>query len=120
MNWEAAEDSLKKALAAGAGPEARLLHAEALVWAGTVKDADAEMNRYLDGRDINKMPPMVREIAGKIQDRKKDDAALVKLQKQAAPYVDYIHNPPPELAKDRARRRPGEIGTHPQRRGEKY
>lgn len=97
LNWEGAEDSLKKALAAGAGPEARLLHAEALVWAGTVKDADAEMNRYLDGRNINKMPPLVREISGKIQDRKKDGAALVKLQKQATPYLDYVHNPPPEL-----------------------
>jgi len=99
MNWEGAEDSLKKALAAGAGPEARLLHAEALVWAGTVKDADAEMNRYLDGQNINKMPPMVREISGKIQDRRKDDAALVKLQKQALPYLDYLHNPPLELQK---------------------
>jgi hypothetical protein len=69
------------------------------VWAGTVKDADAEMNRYLDGRNINKTPPLVREISGKIQDRKKDDAALVKLQKQAIPYLDYLHNPPLELQK---------------------
>jgi len=97
MNWEGAEDSLKKALAAGAGPEARLLHAEALVWAGTVKDADAEMNRYLDGRDIKKMPHWVQAIGEKIQDRKKDDQALVKLQKAATPYTDYIHNPSPEL-----------------------
>jgi Tfp pilus assembly protein PilF len=97
MNWEGAEDSLKKALAAGAGPEARLLHAEALVWAGTVKDADAELDRYLDGRDIKRMPPWVQEIGQKIQDRKKDDTALVKLQKLATPYTDYVNNPPPEF-----------------------
>jgi Tfp pilus assembly protein PilF len=99
MNWQGGEDSLKKALTAGAGPQARLLHAEALLWAGTTQDADAEMNRYLDGRDINKMSPRVRAIWEKIQDRKKDDAALVKLQKQAALYTDYVHNPPPELQK---------------------
>jgi Tfp pilus assembly protein PilF len=97
MNWEGGEDSLNKALAAGAGPVARMLHAEALVWTGTVKDAEAELNRYLDGRDIKKMPPRVQAIGQKIEDRKKDDTALVKLQKQAAPYTDYIHNPPSEL-----------------------
>jgi hypothetical protein len=97
MNWEGAEISLRNALAAGAGPEARLLHAQALVWAGTNKDAEAELNRYLDGRDIKKTPPLVREVWERIQDRKKDDRALVKLQKQATPYADYVHNPPPEL-----------------------
>jgi Tfp pilus assembly protein PilF len=99
MNWEGAEETLKKALAAGAGPEARLLHAQALVWAGTVNDADAELKQYLDGRDIKKMSPRVQEVGEKIQDRKKDDRALVKLQKRTTTYVDYLHNPPPDLEK---------------------
>src|SRR5208282_4577264 len=99
MNWEGAEDSLKKALAAGAGPEARLLHAEALVWTGTVKAANAELDLYLDGRDIKKMPPPAQGVWQKIQDRRKDDTALVKLQKHAKPYLDFIHNPPADLEK---------------------
>lgn len=99
MNWEGAEESLKKALDAGAGPPARLLRAQALVWAGTAQDADAEMNRYLDGRDIKKMPRYVQEIGEKIQDRKKDHAALAKWERKpsAVPYVDYLHHPPPDI-----------------------
>jgi Tfp pilus assembly protein PilF len=99
LNWEGAEDTLKKALAAGAGPEARLLHAQALLWAGSVKDAEAEMNRYLDGRDVNKMPPRVGAIWGRIQDRKKDDNVLAKIPKPDTPYLDYVHKPPPKLQK---------------------
>lgn len=97
MNWEGANETLALALAAGAGPEARLMHAQALVWAGTVRDAEAEMNRYLGGRDAKKMPPYVREVWQKIQDRKQDSAALVKLQRHAAPYLDYLGSPPPGL-----------------------
>jgi tetratricopeptide (TPR) repeat protein len=99
LNWDGAADSERKALAAGAGPEARLILAEALVWSGSAKDADAEMNRYLDGRDIKKMPPRVNAIWARIQARKKDDNALVKLQKPGVPYLDYVHNPPPEFQK---------------------
>jgi hypothetical protein len=69
------------------------------VWAGSAQDADAEMNRYLDGRDVRKMPGRVRNTWEKIQERKMDDAALVKLQKQATPYVDYVNNPPLEFQK---------------------
>jgi tetratricopeptide (TPR) repeat protein len=99
VNWEEAEYSLKKALAAGAGPDARFLHAEALTWAGSVKDAEAEMNLYLNGRDIKKMPPTVRGAWERIQERKKDDSALARINSQDAPLLDYVHNPPPELLK---------------------
>jgi tetratricopeptide (TPR) repeat protein len=99
LNWDGAADSERKALAAGAGPEARLLLAEALVWSGSAKDADAEMNKYLDGRNIKKMTPRVNAIWARIQARKKDDNALVKLQKPGVPYLDYVHNPPPEFQK---------------------
>ena len=99
LNWDGGADSEKKALAAGAGPEAHLLLAQALVWSGSVKDADAEMNKYLNGRDIKKMPPRVSEIGARIQARKKDDNALAKLQKGNIPVLDYVHNPPPELLK---------------------
>ena len=45
---------LKKALAAGAGPEARLLYVESLLGVGRSDEAAAEMKRYLDGRDVKK------------------------------------------------------------------
>jgi tetratricopeptide (TPR) repeat protein len=99
LNWDGAADSEKKAIAAGAGPEAHLLLAQALVWSGAVKDADAELNKYLNGRDVKKMPPWVNGVWARIQARKKDDNALVKLQKQDTPVLDYVHNPPPELLK---------------------
>ena len=54
LNWYSASESLKKALAAGAGPEARLMRAEALVWAGTPDEATAELNLYLNGREPQK------------------------------------------------------------------
>jgi tetratricopeptide (TPR) repeat protein len=97
LNWEGAADSLKKALAAGAGPDARLMLAQALVWSGSVKEAEAELNRYVDTSDSKKMAPQVHEIRQRIEERKKDETALVKVQKQAVPYLDYIHNPPPEF-----------------------
>jgi hypothetical protein len=57
------------------------------------------MNRYLDGRDVKKMPPRVRTIWDKVQERKHDDMALIKLQKRSAPYIDYYNDPPAELQK---------------------
>jgi Tfp pilus assembly protein PilF len=98
MNWEEAEVILKNALAAGAGEEARLLHVKALLWAGTAQDAEAEMNRYVEDLPDKKLSPEARGILEMVQERKKDDLALVKLQqRQSVPYVDYLHNPPPEL-----------------------
>ena len=98
MDWEEAEVILKNALAAGAGDEARLLHVKALLWAGTEQDAEAEMKRYVDELQDKKMSPEARGIAEMVQERKKDDQALVKLQeREKVPYVDYLRNPPAEL-----------------------
>ena len=98
MDWEEADVILKNALAAGAGEEARLLHVKAILWAGTEKDAEAEMKRYVDELPDKKLSPEARGIAEMIEERKKDDQAMVKLQeKQKVPYVDYLRNPPAEL-----------------------
>ena len=77
LDWVDASESLKRALAAGAGPDVRLMHAEALAWTGTPREAEAELNLYLNGRDPKTMPPRVRSIWANIQARKKDQAALV-------------------------------------------
>jgi tetratricopeptide (TPR) repeat protein len=100
-NWEAGSESLKAALAAGAGPEARLMLAESLLWAGTPDEATAELTRYLDGRDLGKMPPRVRSLSSRIQDRKKDDAAFLaanaKARARGEEAIDYLHHPPQNL-----------------------
>ena len=100
-NWEAGSESLKAALAAGAGPDARLMLAEALLWAGTPDESTAELTRYLDGRDLGKMPPRVRSLAVRIQDRKKDEAAFLaanaKARARGEEPIDYLNHPPQNL-----------------------
>ena len=101
MNWYSANQTLKKALDAGAGPEARFMRAEALLWAGTAKEATDELNLYLNGRDLKSMPPRVRALDAHIQERKKDEvafrAAAVKAQAKGIEPLDYLHHPPQNL-----------------------
>jgi tetratricopeptide (TPR) repeat protein len=102
LNWDAGNESLKEALAAGAGPEARLLHAQALLWVATPKEAEAEFNLYLNGRNPKSMPPHVRELWKRIQEAKKDQtvmaAARAKAQARGHQPLDYLHYPPDKLA----------------------
>jgi len=102
MDWRDGSESLKKALAAGAGPEARLLHAEALLWTGTPAEAVAEMNLYLDGRNPKSLPPRARAVWERIQSGKKEQtvilAAKAKAKARGKQPLDYIHNPPKNLA----------------------
>jgi tetratricopeptide (TPR) repeat protein len=84
-NFETANEVLKRALAAGAGPEGRLLHAESLQGVGRTDEAAAEMDRYLDGRDVKKMPLRVREVWASIQNWGKVEASTAKTQSQAGP-----------------------------------
>jgi ribosomal protein S15P/S13E len=101
MSWYSANQTLKKALDAGAGPEARFMRAEALLWAGTPKEATDELNRYLDGRDLKNMPQRVRALQEHIQERKKDEsafrAAAIKAQARGIEPLDYLHHPPQNL-----------------------
>ena len=98
LEWLAASESLKSALAAGAGPEARLRLAEALCWAGTPNQAEAELKLYLNGRDPKGASPQVRSIWANIQARKKDEGAFVaasaKAKARGEQPVDYINHPP--------------------------
>jgi tetratricopeptide (TPR) repeat protein len=96
-NWAVADDYLSKALEAGAGPEARLMRAAALLGAGDAGAADKEMTRYLDGRDVKKMPPHVREVWAQVQNRKKIEAAYVKTRSRSKPPIDYLHGTFQEL-----------------------
>ncbi|HMD84403.1 MAG TPA: hypothetical protein VKO18_06845 [Terriglobia bacterium] len=95
---ELATDVLKKALAAGAGPEARLLYVEALLGAGRADEATAEMNRYLDGHDVKKMPLRVRQVWANVQNQEKVEATYVKTKPpKGQEQVDFLGHPPADL-----------------------
>jgi len=99
QDWEPAQQYLSKAIAAGAGPEARLLHAEALLGGDQVQAASLEMTRYLDGREVRTMPLEVRQLWVQIENRKKIEAAYAKAQPKGETAIDhYLRHPPPDLA----------------------
>ena len=98
QKYEAANDVLKRALAAGAGPEARVLYAESWLGAGRPHEASIELDRYLNGRDVKKMPARVRQLWVSIQDRQKVEAAFVKVKPRAGhEIVDFLQHPPANL-----------------------
>jgi len=96
-NWGVAEQYLSRAVAAGAGPEARLLRVEALLGGDQLQTASTEMTRYLEGRDVKKMPFQVRQLWMQIQDRTKVQAFYVKAKPKGDAAIDYLHHLPPDL-----------------------
>lgn len=101
MDWPSGSESLKKAMAAGAGPETRLLYAEALLHVGTPGEASDALNHYMDGREFKSMPPRARTLWVNIQQRESDDeairAAKLAAQERGIEPLDYLHNPPKNL-----------------------
>jgi tetratricopeptide (TPR) repeat protein len=96
-NWAAADDYLGKALGAGAKPEIRLLRIEALLGVDQFQAADQEMARYLEGRDVKKMPLAVRALWMKIDNRKKIEADYGKSKSKGEQALDYLHHPPLDI-----------------------
>jgi tetratricopeptide (TPR) repeat protein len=68
-NWEAAEQYLNKAIAAGAGEEALLMRARSLLEIGEITDAEDEMEKYVAGREIKKLPLAARNLYTRIQNQ---------------------------------------------------
>jgi tetratricopeptide (TPR) repeat protein len=97
QNWGAADEYLGKAIAAGARPEVRLLRAHALFGGGQFQAASTEMTRYLDGRDVKKMPIQVRELWAQIENHNKIDAVYGKAKPNDDRALDYLHRSPPGL-----------------------
>ena len=102
--WYPASQTLKKAIDAGAGPEAILLHAEALVRVGTPKEATDELNRYVAGRPFKSMPPRCQKLRADIQEMTKNATAIQEAREKARERgvepLDYIHHPPLKGLKD--------------------
>ena len=98
QQFEAANSVLKRALAAGAGPEARLLYVESWLGVGRSDEASAEMNRYLDGRDVKEMPLRVRQVWADLQSRKKVERIYAKNKGQETKeHLDFVQRPPAGL-----------------------
>jgi tetratricopeptide (TPR) repeat protein len=97
QNWEAADEYLAKAIAAGAAPEVRLLRVQALLGADQFQAADTEMARYLDGRDLKKMPFQVRQLWAQIENRKKIEAVYGKAKPNDDRAIEYLRRRPPDL-----------------------
>jgi tetratricopeptide (TPR) repeat protein len=97
QDWGAADKHLAEAIAAGAAPEVHLLRVEALLGGNQFQAASTEMTRYLDGRDVKKMPIQVREIWAQIEHRKKIEAVYGAAEPNDHRVLDYLHPPPPNL-----------------------
>lgn len=69
QNWSGADDSLARAIQAGASPEAHLMRAEALLSEAKPGEAQAEMQTYLGGRKPKELPLSVRLYWMKLGDR---------------------------------------------------
>jgi Flp pilus assembly protein TadD len=69
QNWEPAEQYLAEAIKAGAGKEAHLLRARALLEEGATDEAEAEMKAYLGHRRVKDLPAPARPIYSELQDR---------------------------------------------------
>lgn len=74
-NWQDASDQLQKAIAAGAGRDAHLLYAEALLHLDRSREADRELTTYLAGRDVKKMAPKIRQLWQEIQTEEREELA---------------------------------------------
>ena len=98
QNWGAADEYLGKAIAAGAKPEVRVLRVEALLGADQFQAANTEMTRYLEGRDVKKMPLRVRQLWAQVENRKRIEAVYVKASSKGDQALDYLHRPPRDLA----------------------
>ena len=97
-NWEPADKYLSEAMAAGAGREAQLLRAEALLGLDQLQAASVEMTRYLNGQEVKTMPLEVRQLWVQIENRKKIEASFTKAQPKGEEAIDhYLRHPPHDL-----------------------
>lgn len=95
-SWASADSYLSKALAAGAGPEARLLRVKALLGEGQTDQATAEMKRYLGNRNLKDMPLQVHMVWDAIQVQK-ELRTTYENDSGSAKGINYLKDKLPEL-----------------------
>ena len=100
-----AEACLKSSVAAGGGQDAYLLWIRALLGEYKVDAANAEMNRYLNGRAVKKMPLEVRQVWAEVQNGKQVEALYAKThqgrrrkqERREAASIDFLHDSPQQM-----------------------
>ena len=98
QKFELANDVLRRALDAGAAPEARLLYAESWLYAGHTREASAEFSRYLAGRDVKRLPPQARLVRMRIYEQQQAEAMYANTKSsEGREIVDFLQHPPANL-----------------------
>lgn len=98
QGYEEAAAYLASAIKAGAGPEARLLRVRALLGAEKFDEANTEMERYRDGRNVKKLPVEARKVWAEVQALKQvktlydQTPRAKKKEKGAFASIDYLHD----------------------------
>jgi hypothetical protein len=96
---------LKSSVAAGGGQDAYLLWIQALLGEEKVDAANAEMNRYLNGRAVKKMPLEVREVWAEVQNARQVEVLYAKThqgkrrkqERREVASIDFLHDSPQQL-----------------------
>jgi tetratricopeptide (TPR) repeat protein len=99
-NWAEADAFLSRAIAGGAGPEARVLRAEALLGEHKPDEAAEELTRYLNKRRVKNMPLRVRKIWFGVQYQRRTRAVYSERDTANATGVrsiNYLHEEIPWL-----------------------
>lgn len=100
--YDMADAYLGRAINAGAGPDARLLRVRALLGEDDLAAANAEMKRYLNGRNPKTLPVEARRIWAMVQNGKEINTLYAgstkgKRRIREAEYVDYLQYSAAEL-----------------------
>jgi tetratricopeptide (TPR) repeat protein len=114
--FDMADAYLERAINAGAGPDARLLRVQALLGEDDLDAANAEMKRYLNGRNPKTLPVESRRIWAMFQNRKEIRTLYAGSNKgkrriREAEHVDYLQYSAAQLkglepAKDQSELKP--------------
>jgi Tfp pilus assembly protein PilF len=96
--WAEADNTLSKAIAAGAVPEARLLRVQALLGEYKTEEASAELSRYLGNRSLKAMPLRVHMLAERIKYQEKIQATYSRAKESGGdPLKSFSAKSVPEL-----------------------
>jgi Tfp pilus assembly protein PilF len=97
QDWAMADSYLTRAIAAGAGPDSRLMRVEALLGEDNSQEASAEFDRYLNGRSVAQMPVRVRQLWLQVRDKKRIETVYLKKDAKIQHRLDYLRDLPSDV-----------------------
>jgi tetratricopeptide (TPR) repeat protein len=94
-SWESASESQKQEMASSAGPEIRLLLAEALLSTGMITRAKVELAAYLNGGDRRMVPPQLSDLSEPVRNPKPEISVIRapndKAEEPKEAPIDYLN-----------------------------